>query len=218
MSARFHRRARSSVVEHSTFNRMVDGSNPSGLTNMQPHRSVNEQFWQVVRNILLSVSLAIALGNCSDDSRLSISGYAEVIDGDTIIITGRHIRFQGIDAPEISQACEDEAGHPWDCGREAARALDRLIGRQIVGCSVDPLDSHDRYGRNLGWCKAGEKALSIAMVRAGWAVVYHGTRARHFLPAGLIAAEDEARKSKRGIWRGRFQLPWEWRAVQHPRH
>lgn len=37
-------RARSSVVEHSTFNRMVDGSNPSGLTNLSVQWALAEEF------------------------------------------------------------------------------------------------------------------------------------------------------------------------------
>ena len=35
----------------------------------------------------------------------SLAGKAYVIDGDTISISGNHIRLQGIDAPELDQSC-----------------------------------------------------------------------------------------------------------------
>jgi endonuclease YncB( thermonuclease family) len=32
-----------------------------------------------------------------------------------------------------------------------------------------------------------------------------------------VAAEDEARKAKREMWRGTFVKPWQWRALAPPR-
>jgi endonuclease YncB( thermonuclease family) len=148
-----------------------------------------------------------------------IIGRATVEDGDTITIGGRRVRMQGLDAPEMGQLCEDEAGREWRCGGDAGRALDAMIGGRIVTCTIDARDPVDRYGRALGWCEAGGAALSAAMVRAGWAVAYRryldyaGGEARAYKPA-ILAAEDEARAAGRGIWRGRFDRPDIWRAAR----
>jgi endonuclease YncB( thermonuclease family) len=40
----------------------------------------------------------------------AIVGKAWVIDGDTINISGTHIRLEGIDAPELDQPCTDSKG------------------------------------------------------------------------------------------------------------
>ncbi|NWM64748.1 hypothetical protein GY649_24610, partial [Escherichia coli] len=34
-----------------------------------------------------------------------ITGKAYVIDGDTVVVTGQHVRLKGIDAPELAQRC-----------------------------------------------------------------------------------------------------------------
>ena len=47
-----------------------------------------------------------------------ITGSAYVIDGDTIDISDVRIRLNGIDAPEIEQACRTK-GLIWYCGVEA---------------------------------------------------------------------------------------------------
>ena len=46
-------------------------------------------------------------------------GIANVIDGDTIIISGVKIRLHGIDAPEIKQLCVDPYNNKWKCGISA---------------------------------------------------------------------------------------------------
>ena len=42
--------------------------------------------------------------------RADASGWAEVIDGDTIVVAGNRIRLFGIDAPEHAQSCQVQ-GH-----------------------------------------------------------------------------------------------------------
>jgi len=49
------------------------------------------------------------------------------------------------------------------------------------------------------------------LVSAGWALAYR----RYSMD--YVAAENEARKAKRGMWRGTFVKPWKWRASSPPR-
>lgn len=34
-------------------------------------------------------------------------GYPRIVDGDTVVLNGKNIRLQGIDAPETRQTCTD---------------------------------------------------------------------------------------------------------------
>ena len=67
-------------------------------------------------------------------------------------------------------------------------------------------DITDRYGRVVADCIVGRENLNRWMVREGWAVAY-----RQYSTA-YIPAEDHARTGQRGIWQGRFDMPWDWRA------
>ena len=59
----------------------------------------------------------------------SISGPAQAIDGDTLSLTGMHVRLFGIDAVELDQTCERE-GRSWACGRDAQDRLAQLVAGQ----------------------------------------------------------------------------------------
>ncbi len=128
-------------------------------------------------------------------------GRARVIDGDTIEVQATRIRLHGIDAPELDQPCLMDA-RQWRCGREAARALEEMIGTGTVTCEV--LD-RDRYGRSIAVCRAGGEDLGAWMVLRGWALAY-----RHYA-TDYVSEEAAAKAARRGIWRGTFMPPWEWR-------
>lgn len=129
-------------------------------------------------------------------------GAVKVIDGDSLHVGGQEVRLLGIDAPEARQTCTDEAGTEWPCGREATRTLQRLTSSAEVTCTGN---EHDKYDRLLAHCLAGELDLNGEMVRLGFAIsedqqgYAYGDR------------QSEARAARRGIWRGRFQTPHDWR-------
>ena len=152
----------------------------------------------------ITLVLAGALPACSGETvDPDLQGVASVIDGDTIEIHGTRIRLNGIDAPESGQRCQNARGTAWRCGQQAALALSDRIGRRQVNCQQTDTD---RYGREVADCFAGGENLTRWMVREGWAVAY-----RQYSTA-YIAAEDDARTGQRGIWQGRFDMPWDWRA------
>jgi len=126
-----------------------------------------------------------------------VSGWAHVIDGDSLQVAGREVRLVGIDAPEWSQTCSRD-GKNWDCGQAARAQLRRLIGMGRVTCRYSERDQYDRL---LGLCDAGGRSLNKAMVEAGFAVAY-----------GRFGAEEgKARADHRGIWAAEFERPQEWR-------
>jgi endonuclease YncB( thermonuclease family) len=137
----------------------------------------------------------------SDRPQIPSRPNATAIDGDSLRLGDREIRLVGIDAPELFQTCRNEHGGEWACGREARSQLSEFLYRDMVNCVSK---AKDRYGRTLATCSAGPVAdIGEAMVRAGYAV--------NFMSGGYQAAEAAARSEKRGIWRGAFEQPQEWR-------
>ena len=138
-----------------------------------------------------------------------VTGAARVIDGDTIEIGGERIRFNGIDAPELAQTCEDGQGRSYRCGATARQALGRFLdASQPIRCDFV---SRDRYGRFVGNCfRADNASVSAYLVRNGFAMNW----ARY---GGTFASDERAAKAEsRGIWSGSAQPPWEWRAAHQP--
>ena len=130
-------------------------------------------------------------------------GVATVIDGDTIEIRDQRIRLHGIDAPESSQWCTDEAGATVRCGQQAALALDSLLNGRTCRCEV--VDT-DRYGRAVATCYVGEININAWLVRQGWALAYRK------YSMDYVADEQQAQAQGRGIWQYDFEEPWAYRA------
>ena len=95
-----------------------------------------------------------------------LSGYARVVDGDTISIGGTKLRLCGIDAPERGERDY----------RAANTQMRKLVANRIVRCvpvgEGTPCDgcsrrkSHDRI---VAQCFVGETDLAAEMVRSGYA-------------------------------------------------
>jgi endonuclease YncB( thermonuclease family) len=132
---------------------------------------------------------------------------AHVIDGDSLHVrrdgATLTIRLTGIDAVEYRQPCQDANG-PWPCGREARDALEKLVGTGPLHCE---LGAKDAYRRTLAACRTRPFPdgvdLGAEMVRQGWAVSIDDSYA---------VEQAEAEAKRRGIWRGGFTPPGEWRA------
>jgi endonuclease YncB( thermonuclease family)/ketosteroid isomerase-like protein len=134
-----------------------------------------------------------------------IRGRATVIDGDTIDISSRRIRFWDVDAPERAQECETASGEKYPCGEKAAHALTEKIGTATVICNQR---SVDRVGRIIAICSVEGDSLSVELVSQG-----HALAVRRRSGGGeYVPEEDAAREAKKGLWAGAFTVPWEWRA------
>ena len=102
---------------------------------------------------------------------------------------------------ESAQLCLAD-GKQWRCGQQAAPALDGKIAARPVTCEQK---DQDRYGRIVAVCRVGEEDLNAWLVAEGWALAY-----RQYSKA-YIAEEEAASAARKGIWRGTFVPPWEWR-------
>jgi endonuclease YncB( thermonuclease family) len=156
----------------------------------------------VVRGSFCRALFAVAVSlECTPAAAVDLAGQASVIDADTIEIHGQRIRLFGIDAPEGRQTCELN-GQPYRCGQQAALALADYIGQRTVRCESRDID---RYQRVVSVCYVRGRDVGAWLVSEGWALAYR----RYSLE--YVDEEDGARTDRRGLWRGTFIPPWEWR-------
>jgi endonuclease YncB( thermonuclease family) len=158
----------------------------------------------------LCLTLALAAGPLGPSALAQVTGPPRVIDGDTIEVAGRVIRLYGIDAPELGQVCRI-GERAYDCGKIARTALLDLTAGVAVRCKLaspnpegSPEDS-DTDGR-IGHCRADGYDLSEGMAYTGWALALRSVSERY------VIFEEQARTARRGLWKGPFIAPWDWRA------
>ncbi|MDA0306455.1 MAG: thermonuclease family protein [Proteobacteria bacterium] len=149
--------------------------------------------------IILLVCLIIPSAEAGE-----VSGKARVIDGDTIEVAGQRIDLYGIDAPELTQTCR-WPNNEIPCGNISRTALLDLVATTPVVCSRR-LRKGD--GSWVAICTADGFDVGRNMVHTGWALAISGQSKAY------AATEKTARKGKRGLWRGQFVPPWEWRRQQ----
>lgn len=131
-----------------------------------------------------------------------------VRDGGTINLGEVTYRLDGIDAPALDQVCIDDHADSWTCGVEARDQLAHLINGRDVHCEDKGQDA--TYGKwHLGICTAEGETTSLnqLMVRGGLATKADATPAGHF-----AADEKEAKDDHRGLWKGCFVAPQDFRS------
>lgn len=131
----------------------------------------------------------------------SYTGRAKALDGDTIEIAGRQIELHGIDAPELEQVCRVII-FSWQCGEDAQKMLNALLSDHPVVCFET---RQDEDGTPHAVCRTESAQLNETMVRIGMALA---TSDSPTYTHEEVAAKDE----NIGVWRSRFDPPWEWRA------
>ena len=131
---------------------------------------------------------------CSE-KKSCFSTVAEVIDGDTIIIsTGEKVRYIGINTPEIHHPTKKV-----ECfGKEASEKNRELVLGKEVRLEKDISDK-DKYGRLLRYVYVGELFVNDYLVRNGFANVATFPPNVQFKNI-FLEAEKEARENGRGLW------------------
>lgn len=153
----------------------------------------------------MAAAAASASQTCAPEAGTTL-GVARVLDGETLLLDG------GLEARLIgAMAPKPDAFFPaadWPPARDAARALESLVADRAVTLRYEGR-RRDRYGRALAqvYVVADGEAASD---RATWIqerLVRDGHARAYALPGNtgclraLLAAESEARKAKRGLWR-----------------
>jgi endonuclease YncB( thermonuclease family) len=125
----------------------------------------------------------------------------KVVDGDTIHLNGKKIRFIGIDTPELKQTCIKEGIKDY-CGVTAKQILIDKIGNNSVECISE---GKDQYKRTLAECFVNNESLSSYLVRSGYAFAYRKYSKK------FIKDENYAKTNQLGMWSMKFEYPWNFR-------
>lgn len=167
----------------------------------------------------LSAALALLAlaGAFSPAGAAELSGRPEVISGDTLVLAGTRLRLYGVDAPEAGQSCWLASGRAYDCGRISTTALMDLTAGVSITCRPRAAQAArtDKTGKTdetdntedtaYATCFAGGYDLSHGMTHTGWALAWPAAGTPY------VRVQEAARKARRGLWRGAFVAPWEWR-------
>jgi endonuclease YncB( thermonuclease family) len=137
----------------------------------------------------------------------SLAANVIVRDGDTIQLGDVTYRLDGVDAPELDQICINDQADPWSCGIDARDQLAKLIAGRDVHCDDLGPDKLFRK-RHVGVCTVqGDSAsLNQQIAQMGLAISVE--------PALKAHAKEDAAKAqadKRGLWKGCFIAPQEFR-------
>ncbi len=140
----------------------------------------------------------------------SVTGYAKVTDGDTIKIDTFKIRLDGIDAPEKKQKCKRPYltifmfifYEDYSCGQKSTEALIKKINNKKVTCNISDIDY---FKRLIGECYKRKINLNAWLVSNGHAVAFR-KYSKKYVPEEILAKQE-----KKGIWQGKFEMPWDYR-------
>ena len=164
----------------------------------------------IILIIISSIFFILTYNDVRSENINKISGFAKVIDGDTIKINSKKIRLYGIDAPEKKQKCKKtyltisfmSFTKDYMCGEVSTQKLIKKINKQKLNCNI--LDV-DRYKRLIGECFKRNINLNSWMVSNGYAVAYRKYSKKY------VTDEINAKNNKLGIWQGKFEMPWDYR-------
>jgi endonuclease YncB( thermonuclease family) len=133
----------------------------------------------------------------------TLTGTATVIDGDTMKVGKVTVRINGIDAAELGQKCNLQAGGKWACDEAAADRLAELVQGESVECEALGNDPH---GRIIATCFVGGIDVGRQLVEDGlaWAFIRYDD-----VYAKLEAVVSGAAI---GIWQHPSEPPWDYRA------
>jgi len=132
------------------------------------------------------------------DEQNDIKGRATIIDGDTIKINNKKIRFGGIDSPE-----RGEIGHQFSKNK-----LIEKIGKKIVICFKEK--KKDYWNRIIAECFIEDESISSYMVKNGYACDYVKYSNKKY-----AKEEEYAKSNKLGIWKMQFDPAWEKKCIKN---
>lgn len=144
------------------------------------------------RLLILLLVVAIFLLSCAPVTIESQARVVRVIDGDTIEIAGgAHVRYIGMDTPEIYPEVEFY-------GPEAKAKNIELVEGKLVTLEKDVSET-DKYGRLLRYVYVNGIFVNGELVRLGYAeAVSYPPDTRYRWQ--LEKLEKEAKAAKLGIW------------------
>ena len=164
----------------------------------------------IILIIICSIFFILTYNDVRSEEIKEISGNAQIIDGDTIKINSKRIRLHGIDAPEFKQMCKKPYltiisftfTKDYPCGKISTQKLQKKINNKVITCKILDID---RYKRLIGECYKRNLNLNSWLVSNGYAVAYRKYSKKY------VSNEINAKNEKKGLWQGKFEMPWDYR-------
>jgi micrococcal nuclease len=118
----------------------------------------------------------------------TVHGASRVIDGDTIIINGVHIRLSGLDAEELSMTN----------GPKSAATMRDIVGEHVITCHPDGTRS---YNRIVATCYLPDGTdIARELVRRGWGLdCFRYSHGRY--------RSDEPNGARQKLFQARLRMP-----------
>ncbi len=163
------------------------------------------------KKIFLSLVLVFVFFINQTKAEQYFTGTPHIIDADTLSIDKKKIRLKGVDAPEKNQECQKpyleilifSFYRKYNCGENSTKALKKFLNNQKITCIVE--DKLDFFGRYLGTCFKHKQNINAWLVRNGHALAFRKYSNKY------VNDELQARKQNLGLWKGKFDKPWNWR-------
>jgi micrococcal nuclease len=147
-----------------------------------------------MRNAAISILLILLAAFCAPCFAKEYT-VSKVIDGDTIVLeTGEHVRYLGIDAPELDK----KQGGPAFYAREAANNNKQLVLLKKVRLEFD-VERKDAYGRLLAYVFVKDLFVNGELVKRGCAqtmIKPPNVKYRDL----LVKYQNEAMSKEIGLW------------------
>lgn len=156
---------------------------------------------------LLAAALSLAALPAAAQSTGQVIGDVRVRGAGVVQVQDQWLHLLDATTFERDEVCQ-VGGTPYQCGLIAQGKLAELAAKTQYVCQVREVAGDSRrYATCLPYDFvarapiAGGEDLATAWVRSGWAFARKGRS------TALVAAEDEARAAKRGLWAGTTPAP-----------
>ncbi len=154
-------------------------------------------------------SLSVASGRVEVQGRV-----VHVDDGDTVVLlladkSKMKVRLASIDAPESSRTNKERG----KVGQPFSENSKQYLASMVKGVDVTArCFEEDRYKRSVCDIMVRGVSANRQMVIGGMAWANQSSGGRYLRDKSLVKAEEQARASQLGLWKGSSPVPpWEWR-------
>ncbi len=125
----------------------------------------------------------------------------DAVDSILIDTLDKRIRLAHARAVPREETCRDVTGRRYACGLESRAALqNHILGKTLV-CRRLFLGDPEKTGILEVRCSVDGEDLALRQIRAGWATPSDLAEPEH------LAAFEEARRARRGVWAGPWEIP-----------
>ncbi|MCC6736545.1 MAG: hypothetical protein IT534_10530 [Bauldia sp.] len=150
--------------------------------------------------LIAAASLLVA--TASSAAALTITGTAEVIDSDLLVIDGYRVYLLGVESVEAQQLCTIGT-QAWECYPAAVRQLQTIMSEGVATCEV--ISGPNFLMEVIARCTVNGEDVGERLVRSGFALP---VTAETEVYAEAFAAAQAAGV---GFWQGTVTPPAEWR-------